>query len=157
MENRYKKIIAAGLVLFAVILFIDFSVYQDLYFSGIVLMILAVIGMSLFIMQDATSLPEIGVSLMEDAKGVVVINRGNDRAFRIHVALVPLNTEFDIGSLEADGRYSHALPSMLTEAKAVVTYRNAKGEEYSRTIMLSALGKSDDDLLKPVFPIFKWN
>jgi hypothetical protein len=45
---------------------------------------------------------------------------------------------------------------MISEAKAAVTYQNSQGLAYSQTFRLSALGKSDDDLLKPVFPLFKW-
>ncbi len=156
MEKRYKNILVAGLVLFAVILFIDLWFFNDLYFSGIALILLAVLGMSLFIMQDSVSLPEVGVALTDDAKGIVVVNRGNDTAVAIHVTLVPLNAEFDIPSLAADARYVYTLPSMLPEVKAVVTYRNAQGAGHSRTFMLSALGKSDDDLLKPMFPLFRW-
>jgi len=156
MEKRHRNMIIAGLVLFVVILFIDLYFFQDLYISGIVLIILAVLAMSVGIMEDSASLPDIMVILAEDAKRVVIINRGNDTAFQIHVTLVPLNVEFDIPSLAADERYDYALPSMLTEAKAVVAFRNAKGEGHSRRILLSALDKSDDDLLRPAFPLFKW-
>ena len=31
-----------------------------------------------------------------------------------------------------------------------------KGGHVSRTFSLSALGKGDDDLLRPMFPLFKW-
>jgi hypothetical protein len=48
------------------------------------------------------------------------------------------------------------MEKMITEAKASVTYKNAKGARYARTTKLSALGKSEDDLLKPMFPLFQW-
>ncbi|OPY38958.1 MAG: hypothetical protein A4E35_00188 [Methanoregula sp. PtaU1.Bin051] len=156
MDRNYIVPLIAGLLLFGIIFFIDYNYFQDLYFSGITLIILAVLGMSFFIMQDAKSLPEISVFLEDNAKKVVVINRGNDTAYKIHVALVPHNIEFDVASLGADARHDHVLATMLPESKVIVTYQNAKGTEYSKTTRLSALDTGDDDLLKPMFPLFRW-
>ena len=156
MDKRNKIILAEGLLLFAVIFFVDFFFFQDLYFSGMAAILLVVLGMSLFIMQDSRFLPEISVFLRDDAKSIIVANRGNDSAIKIHVAIVPFNLEFDIPSLAADEKYEYALTEMISEAKATVNYQNSQGFEYSQTFRLSALGKSDDDLLKPVFPLFKW-
>jgi hypothetical protein len=69
---------------------------------------------------------------------------------------VPHNIEFDLETLGADVTFDYPMQSMLTEAKAVVTYRSAKGIAYSRTMRLSALGADDDDLLRPMFPVFGW-
>lgn len=156
MDKRNKIILAGGLSLFAVIFFVDFFLFQDLYFSGIAAILLVALGMSLFIMQDSRFLPEISVFLRDDAKGIIVANRGNDSAIKIHVAIVPFNLEFDIPSLAADEKYEYALTEMISEAKASVNYQNSRGLDHSQTFRLSALGKSDDDLLKPVFPLFKW-
>jgi hypothetical protein len=156
MHKKYTIILAAGFFLFSAIFVVDFYFFNDLYFSGIAAILLIVLGMSFFIMQDARYLPEIGVSLQDDAKGILVINHGNDAAIGIHVVIVPHNIEFDIVSLAADGRYEYPLPAMLNEAKAVATYQNSEGFKYSQTFRLSALGKSDDDLLKPALPLFKW-
>jgi len=156
MDKRNKIILAGGLSLFAVIFFVDFFLFQDLYFSGIAAILLVVLGMSLFIMQDSRFLPEISVFLRDDAKGIIVANRGNDSAIKIHAAIVPFNLEFDIPSLAADEKYEYPLTEMISEAKASVNYQNSRGFVYSQTFRLSALGKSDDDLLKPVFPLFKW-
>lgn len=156
MDRKNKTIFFAGLVLLVAIFLVDLFIFQDLYFTGIAAIILAVIGMSLLIMQDAASLPEIGIILKDDAKGIRVVNRGNDTAYNIHVALVPLNIEFDIAALGADATYDHLLSTMLTEAKAVVTYKSGKDVIFSRTIVLSSLGTNDDDLLKPMFPLFRW-
>jgi len=156
MDKRNKIILAEGLLLFAVIFFVDFFFFQDLYFSGIAAILLVVLGMSLFIMQDSRFLPEISVFLRDDAKSIIVANRGNDSAIKIHVAIVPFNLEFDIPSLAADEKYEYALTEMIGEAKASVNYQNSRGLDHSQTFRLSALGKSDDDLLKPVFPLFKW-
>jgi hypothetical protein len=150
MERRYTIILAAGLVMCAILFFID------IYLGGIAAIILIVLGMSLIIMQDATLRPEIGVVLRDDAKGIIVINMGTDVAKKIHVTIVPHNLEFDIPDLAVDARYEYPFSGMISEAKTAVTYQNSQGQVYSQTIGVSALGKSDDDLLKPVFPIFKW-
>jgi hypothetical protein len=155
--NRHNKIILAeGLLLFTVIFFVDFYFFNDIYFTGIAALMLVVLGMSLFIMQDSRFLPEISVFLRDDAKGIIVINRGNDIAKKIHVAIVPYNFEFDIPSLAVDTRYEYPFSDMISEAKAAVTYQNSQGLAYSETFRLSALGKNDDELLKPAFPLFKW-
>jgi hypothetical protein len=156
MDKRSVLILTAGFVVCTVIFFIDFYFFNDIYGGAIAAVILVVIGMSFFIMQDAKSLPEINVSFRDDAKGILVINHGNDVALGIHVAIIPYDIEFDVKSLAADARYEYPLSAMLTEAKAVVTYQNSQGLKYSQTFRLSALGKSDDDLLKPAFPMFKW-
>jgi hypothetical protein len=150
MERRYTIILAVGLVMCAIFFFID------TYLGGIAAIILIMLGMSFFIMQDATLRPEIGVVLRDDAKGIIVINRGTDVAKKIHVTIVPHNLEFDIPDLAVDARYEYLFSGMISEAKTAVTYQNSQGQVYSQTIGVSALGKSDDDLLKPVFPIFKW-
>jgi hypothetical protein len=150
MDKRYTIILAAGLVACSILFFID------PYLGGIAAILLVVLAMSFFIMQDSRFLPEISVFLRDDAKGIIVANRGNDSAKKIHVAIVPFNLEFDIPSLTVDEKYEYALTEMISEAKASVNYQNSQGFEYSQTFRLSALGKSDDDLLKPAFPLFKW-
>jgi hypothetical protein len=44
------------------------------------------------------------------------------------------------------------------DAKSVVISNqgNAEGACYTRTYALSAPGRTEDDLLKPLFPIFRW-
>jgi hypothetical protein len=150
MERRYTVILALGLVICAIFFFID------MYLGGIAAIILIVLGMSFFIMQDAKLRPEIGVVLRDDAKGIIVINRGTGVAKKIHVTIVPHNLESDIPDLAVDATYEYPFPGMISEAKTAVTYQDAQGQVYSQTIGISALGKSDDDLLKPVFPLFGW-
>jgi hypothetical protein len=150
MEMRYTVILLAGLVVCIMFYFVNN------YLAGMAAIILVVLAMSFFIMQDSKSLPEIDVSLSDNAKSITVINRGNDIAMKIHVAIVPHNIEFEIESLAADAKYDYKLSTMLNEGKAVATYQNKEGLKYSQTFGLSALGKSSDDLLKPVIPLFKW-
>jgi len=112
--------------------------------------------MAFFIMGETHNLPDLACVLSEDAKGILLENRGNDLAVRIHVTLVPLDREFDLAELPADGRNSFSLPAMVAEAKALVSYENRDGRRFSRTFRLSATDKGDENLLKPLFPIFGW-
>jgi hypothetical protein len=45
---------------------------------------------------------------------------------------------------------------MIQQAKVMITYQNERGDRFSKTTMLSVFDVSDDDLLKPAFPVFKW-
>jgi hypothetical protein len=112
--------------------------------------------MSFHIMGETRDLPDVACLLSDDAKRILLVNRGNDRALGIHVTLVPLDREFDLPELPADGRHEFPLPAMIAEAKAMVSYENGAGRRFSRTCRLSATGKSEEDLLKPLFPTFGW-
>ena len=45
---------------------------------------------------------------------------------------------------------------MISEVKVAVSFENENKERFSKTYLLSSTGKSDEDLLKPAFPLFKW-
>jgi hypothetical protein len=150
MENIHKSLLVAG-ALICIILF-----WINIYLGATGAILLAALAMSVFIMEDSWVLPEITVSLGDNAKKVVVTNEGNSPAYRIHVALVPLDIEFDLPELAADTRNEHPLTRMVETVKAVVDFDDAKGVHTSRTFTLSAMGKGDDDPLKPMFPLFKW-
>jgi hypothetical protein len=150
MDKNQKTVLVVGLVVTLVLLFFEF------YIGLIALIILAALLMSFRIMNDSVQTPDIVAFLNEDAKSLVVRNVGNAGAYSIHVSVVPHNIEYDIASLGVDARSIHPFETMISEAKAVVRYKNQKGEEYSRSIHLSALGGDEDDILKPVFPLFKW-
>ncbi|MEN6609624.1 MAG: hypothetical protein ABFC24_02175 [Methanoregulaceae archaeon] len=128
----------------------------NIYLAGIAFIVFMVLIMSLAIMQDARPRPDVWASLADDAKGVILSNRGTAPAVRIHTALVPLNIEFDLPELEVDTRSNHELHEMIQNIKAVMTWESTEGEHYSRTVNLSAFGSGDDDLLKPMFPMFGW-
>ncbi len=150
MDSQVKLVLVAGIIISVILALID------IYLAGIVFIIAMVLTMSLHIMKDSRFLPDVVVSMNEDAKSIVVANRGTAPACNIHVALVPLNIEFDVRSLDVDTEYTHPLKEMISEAKSVVSWENEHGEKFSRTLRLSALGRDDEDLLKPVFPLFKW-
>jgi hypothetical protein len=150
MEKIHKILLAAGALICVLLFWIDF------YLGATGAIILVALTVSVFIMEDSRILPELTVRLGDDAKKVVVENSGNAPAYRIHVALVPLDLEFDLPELAADARHEYPLPRMIDEAKAAVTYDDANSVQTSRTFTLSALGKGDDDPLKPMFPLFRW-
>jgi hypothetical protein len=129
--------------------------FINIYLGGIALVILITLAMSAWIMQDSASLPYIEVQLRDDAKAVVITNTGNARAVNLHVALIPVNKEFNPPSLDADASLIYPLDAMAGKVKAVLSYENEEGRAFSRSIMLSAL-ESEFDPFRPVFPLFRW-
>lgn len=152
METLHKGILVGGLIV-VVALF----VFVDIYVAGIAVIILIALAISFQIMGETRHLPpRLTVWLSEEAKKIVIRNEGNDRAVRIHITLVPLDLQFDLPELAVEGRHEFPLPSMIAEAKAVVSYEDGSGRRFSRSFLLSATGRSEEDLLKPAFPIFGW-
>lgn len=149
MDKRTTAILAAGLLITLLLLFLN------IYLAGMVFIILVVIVMSLMIMQDTTVLPQIQVRLREDAKAIILTNSGNSPALTIHAALVPMDIEYDVASLAVDESHEYPLSSMLAEVKVVVTYTNEKGEGFTQSQKISAAG-DEYDPLKPMIPIFRW-
>ena len=150
MEKKHILLLVAGAVCCVILFFVN------IYLGATAIIILAALAMSVLIMEDSRVLPEITISLGDDAKKIRVKNKGNAPAYEIHVAVVPLDIEFDLPELAADAIYEYPLPRMIDEAKAAVSFRAGTGAQTSRTFSLSALGKNGDDLLKPMFPLFKW-
>jgi hypothetical protein len=157
MDKRRINALLAALVVTILGTLGLFFINPELVYLGLVLIVLILILlMSVAIMGETEGYPDIVCRLRQDAKGLILVNRGNSEARNIHIAVVPLNLEFDIPALAPDGEHEVALPSMVAEAKAVVNYENTKGGKYMRTYLLSALGSNEDDLLKPMFPMFSW-
>jgi hypothetical protein len=127
----------------------------NIYLAGIVFILVVTVFISLLIMQDSVSHPDLDVSLTEDAKSVVLKNSGNATALHIHVALVPMNTEYDVPSLEVDQTHTHSLGTMVQEVKVVITFENEEKAVFSKTTALSALGEGYEPF-KPMIPLFKW-
>ena len=150
MEKNHKILLGAGIFICAILFFID------IYLGAIGVVILCAVAMSVYIMEDSEVVPDISVHLFDDAKGIIVTNHGTAPAYRIHLALIPLNIELDIPELAVDASSEHPLNEMVNEAKVSARFEDSRGSHYTRTFALSALGKSDDDLLKPMFPVFNW-
>ena len=149
MDKRIIAVIASGLLITLLLLFVDINL------AGIAFIILVVIVMSLIIMQDSTFLPQIDARLREDAKAIVLRNGGNSPARKIHVALVPMNIEYDIASLAIDESHEYPFSTMLADVKVVVSFENEKGQLFSLSKNLSATGEEFDPL-KPMVPVFGW-
>lgn len=147
MDRKFLILAGAGILLTIVASLIS------IYAGGVVLILVAVIAMSLFIMQDTKNLPDIVVELKEDAKGIIIRNSGNADAVNVHISLVPVNIEYNIQALAADQVNEYPLEAMLAEAKAVATFENVMGNAFSRTYDLSSRGSYDP--LKPMIPLFR--
>jgi hypothetical protein len=150
LQSRERWILIIGLAITALLVFIN------IYYAVMVLILVMVLLMSYRIMGETEHLPDMVAHLQDDAKAVLLINRGNDLARQIHVTLVPLDMEFDLPLLEPEAKHTIALPSMVSEVKVVITYQNATGRNFSRTFPLSAMGENEEDLLRPAFPLFGW-
>jgi len=150
MERNHIIIVAAGAVITCAFIPID------IFYSLIAAVITIALFMSVKIMENTYDTLQITCFLREDARALAVVNSGTATAEKIHVVLVPQDIEFEIPSLSADARYEYLLPDMINEAKAVVTYENLNGKTFSHSFRLSALSAGDEDLLKPVFPMFGW-
>jgi hypothetical protein len=150
MERNYKVILGAALIICVILLIID------IYIGAIAFVIFIALLMSAWIMGDSWMHPNVTASLKNEAKSVEFKNTGNAPAYAIHVAIIPHDIELDIPLLKEDEKYLYAFGNMISEAKVVVSFENEDKNRFSKTYLLSATAKSDDDLLKPTFPIFKW-
>jgi hypothetical protein len=148
-RNHIILLVVSGII--TLILF-----FVNVWFGLMAIIVMAALAMSVYIMQDTLDRPDILAEFKDEAKSLVIRNRGNAPASFIHIAVIPHNIEFDIPVLQIDERYTHHFGRMVEEAKVVVTFKNEKGVRFSKTYMLNAMGRSDEDLLKPTFPLFKW-
>jgi hypothetical protein len=148
MDKRTTAVLAAG-ILVTILLF-----FVSIYLAGIAFIVILVLVMSFLIMQDTTFMPLLEARFRNDAKAVVITNAGNSPAVRIHVALVPMNIEYDLPSLAADESHEFVLASMAGEVKVVIGYENEKGQKFTHSGKLSST--DDFEPLKPVIPMFGW-
>jgi hypothetical protein len=150
MKKSYLVLLGAVLIVSLGLFFIDF-------YAGLAgLIIFAAILMSVLIMEDTLGAPSLVAKLKDDSKGLELRNKGNATARMIHVTVVPYNIEFNIPQLQVEEHFLYSFETMVPQAKVVVTYQNEQGTPFSKTFVLSALDTDEDDLLKPVFPLFSW-
>jgi len=147
MDKNQKIVLVTGALITLGLLFIN------VFFALIALIFMLAILMSFRIMKDTENYPLITADLSEDAREVIITNTGTARAQKIRVTLVPLDIDFEVASLDPDEESGFGLASMISEAKAVVTYENAEGRQFQRSYPLTALG-AGRDLTEPMFPIF---
>jgi hypothetical protein len=149
MDKRSQIVLVVGLAITII------SFFFSIYLAGIIFILVITVVMSLQIMADSVSRPDVAADLSDDAKSIILKNSGNAPALNIHVALVPLNSEYDVPALAVDETHDHPLGSMIQEVKAVVTYQNEERGLFSKSFALSALG-NEYEPFKPMIPIFKW-
>lgn len=151
MERNHIILVVLGLAVCVALFFI-----VDIYASLIGVILIIVLAMSLFIMEDSAMNPDVYAILKEDARGIIVRNRGNAKAMSIRLTLVPQDVHYTIPSLDVDAKKDFPSETMIDQVKILLEYQNEKGNAYKKTLSLSALDRPDDDLLKPAFPLFKW-
>ncbi len=149
MERSYQVVLAIGVVAAAGLALIS------PYFSLMALIIVGVVLMVLKIGSDTHDLPDLQVDFSDDARAVIVENKGNAPAHGIHLSLVPTGVDADIQSLAPDAVHSVPLPEQVAEVKAVISFRNGSGQEFRRSMVISALHPTGD-LLRPSFALFRW-
>lgn len=147
MEKNQKIVLVMGALITLGLVFID------IFFALIALVIVLALLMSFRIMGDSGNYPLITADLSEDAREIVVTNTGTAMAQNIRIALVPLNIDFEVASLEPDEESGFSLDTMVSEAKAVITYETVDGQKFTRSYPLSAL-EAGHDPTQPMFPIF---
>jgi hypothetical protein len=149
MKRNQLAIIVAGLIISALLAVIS------IYLTGIGVILVIALAMSFQISQDSYLLTDLAVVLSENAKIITLINRGNTTIRNIVVSLIPLDMEFKVLELAVEGKFTYELPQMINEVKAVVEFEDKNGTKYRKSFDLSAL-HDNDDVLKPMFPIFGW-
>lgn len=149
MERSLVIVIVLGLVAAAALLLVS------PYLSLIAVVITGIAVMALAIGRDTRDLPDIEISLAEDARSVTLRNRGNAPAHQVHVSVVPIDVEADLLTLAVEAVHELPLPEQMAEVKVIVAFKNSKGQPFHRTALLSAL-HGQDDPLRPAFGIFGW-
>ena len=114
------------------------------------------LAMSFFIMQDSAMTPNISVRMREDGRGIIVRNKGNAKAVSILLTLMPQEVKYHVPSLEEDAEKMLSSEMTIEKTRVRVKYQNEQGKAYEKNMEISVFDKPDEDLLKPVFPLFKW-
>ena len=148
MDTAPKLLLASGAIIVAALFFVN------IYLAGMLAVCEIVLAMSFLIMRDTACLPEVTAQLRDDAKAIVLTNRGNSPAVNIHVVLVPLDIAFDLAILAPDASHEYLLSSMVGEVKVAITYENEKKNTFSHTVKLSAMA-GEYDPFTPLIPLFK--
>ena len=147
---------AAVVALAGVLAFLYLSIIGQ-HMASIAVMIILIIGMTIYMTKLSKKfgdIPDLTAKLSPDAKSVIIRNSGNTSAVQVHAALVPLDIEYDITEIPTDEEHTYPLDKMVNEAKAYITWKDSEGHDFSHESVISALGKGEDDLLKPMFPMF---
>ncbi|HZD43260.1 MAG TPA: hypothetical protein VE134_04310, partial [Methanomicrobiales archaeon] len=157
MDRRLQIVLSAALIIVLAVSFWFYVAGNPISYVGfIVSLIIVSLVLSARIMGETHDLPDVNAQLGEDAKSIAVVNTGNAVARNIHVALVPLDIEFNIPSLDIDSPYFFSMEKMVSEAKVVMSFENEEGRKFAHTTRISSLGTTEDDLLAPMIPVFRY-
>jgi hypothetical protein len=151
MEKNQIILVVLGLVACGALYFL-----VDIYASLIGVVLVIALAMSFFIMQDSAMTPDVSVRMKEDGRGIVVRNRGNARAVSILLTLIPQEIKYHVPSLDEDAEKTLSSDQMIERTTVKARYQNEQGRAYEKRMEISVFDKPDEDLLKPVFPLFKW-
>ncbi|OPX69759.1 MAG: hypothetical protein A4E37_00329 [Methanoregulaceae archaeon PtaB.Bin056] len=151
MEKNQIILVVLGLVACGALYFL-----VDIYASLIGVVLVIALAMSFFIMQDSAMTPDVSVRMKEDGRGIVVRNRGNARAVSILLTLMPQEIKYHVPSLDEDAEKTLSSDQMIERTTVKARYQNEQGRAYEKRMEISVFDKPDEDLLKPVFPLFKW-
>jgi hypothetical protein len=146
--------VIVGVISVAVFFFIPGSPMS--YVGFILTVILIALAMSVQISESSWDEPDVSVKLADSAKEIIMTNKGNAPAVNVHVLLVPVDIEFKAQFLKVEEVTRFPIGQMVEQVKAVISFENERGMHYQKTSMLTALGPDEDDILKPMFPLFKW-
>lgn len=151
MEKNQILLVVLGLVACGALYFL-----VDIYASLIGVVLVIALAMSFFIMQDSAMTPDVSVRVKEDGRGIVVRNRGNARAVSILLTLMPQEIKYHVPSLDEDAEKTLSSDLVIERTRVKAKYQNEQGRAYEKNMEISVFDKPDEDLLKPVFPLFKW-
>ncbi len=151
MEKNQIILVVLGLVACGALYFL-----VDIYASLIGVVLVIALAMSFFIMQDSAMTPNISVRMREDGRGIIVRNKGNAKAVSILLTLMPQEVKYHVPSLEEDAEKMLSSEMTIEKTRVRVKYQNEQGKAYEKNMEISVFDKPDEDLLKPVFPLFKW-
>lgn len=151
MEKNQILLVVLGLVACGALYFL-----VDIYASLIGVVLVIALAMSFFIMQDSAMTPDVSVRVKEDGRGIVVRNRGNARAVSILLTLMPQEIKYHVPSLDEDAEKTLSSDLVIERTRVKAKYQNEQGRAYEKNVEISVFDKPEEDLLKPVFPLFKW-
>ncbi|HQK55768.1 MAG TPA: hypothetical protein PLE70_04460 [Methanolinea sp.] len=151
MEKNQVILVVLGLVACGALYF-----FVDIYASLIGVVLVIALAMSFFIMQDSAMTPNISVRVKEGGRGIIVSNKGNAKAVSIHLTLMPQELKYHVPSLEEDTEKTLSSDMMIERTRVRAKYQNEQGKAYEKNMEISVFDKPEEDLLKPVFPLFKW-
>jgi len=131
--------------------------FFELSAAGIVAIIFLAILLAIVISEDAKKYahPEISISLSDDAQTVIIENLGTAPAKSTQVRIIPDDIRYEIGDLIPDSAHRFHLPSMVSSAKAAVSWERIDGSRTERIFRLSGY-EEETDPLRPLFPLFNW-